>query len=293
MIWMQVFTSPHLTITKNAVCGIGSFDGVHRGHQEIVRKLKKLAGSKKRTGIITFTPLPFFVIHSAPVLTLTSKREKERLFEELGIDFMYYFKFTRRFAGILPRDFTSLIAQRVAPSVVVVGENFHFGKQRSGSAYMLKEYARDMFSVEVLPRVSDDGTISSTRIRELLLLGHVHAAHKLLGRPYAITGLVIRGKGKGSELGFPTINLKVNKEKLMPLDGVYKVRVHLLGKTYLGAMFCRHELLEVHILGFSGDVYRKHATVELTERIRSVERFETDEALRRAISHDIETVSKE
>lgn len=290
---MRVLTSSRPEITKNAVCGIGSFDGVHRGHQEIVSKLKELAVPERRTGIITFTPLPFFVIHSAPVLTLTLKREKERLFEDLGIDFMYYFRFTNAFANILPREFVTITARRIAPSTVVVGENFHFGKQRRGSAHMLKEYARDTFSVEVLPRISDDGTISSTRIRELLLLGQAEAAQKLLGRPYTVTGIVIKGKGKGTALGFPTINLKVNKEKLMPLDGVYKVQVHVHGRSYVGAMFYRHELLEVHVLRFSGNLYRKKVKVEVLKRIRSVERFENDEALRRAISHDIETVGKE
>jgi riboflavin kinase/FMN adenylyltransferase len=290
---MRVLTSACPEITKNAVCAIGSFDGVHRGHQGIVHRLKELAGTEKRTGIITFTPLPFFVIHSAPVLTLTLKREKERLFEDLGIDFIYYFKFTPAFANILPHDFVSLMARRIMPSTVVVGENFHFGKQRRGSALLLKECARDTFSVEVLPRISDDGTISSTRIRELLLLGHAEAAQRLLGRPYAIAGTVKKGKGKGAELGFPTINLKVNEEKLMPLDGVYKVRVHILGRTYLGAMFCRHELLEVHVLGFTGNLYRRKAMVELLRRIRSIERFKNDEALRRAISRDVEIVGKE
>ena len=287
---MKVFTSSHVKVTRNALCGIGSFDGVHRGHQAIVQTLKELAGPGQRIGIITFTPLPFFVIHRAPILTLTLEQEKERLFRDLGIDFMYYFKFTKTFAGILPRDFVALIARRIAPATVVVGENFHFGKKRRGSAHTLQDYARDVFSVRILPRVSDDGAISSTRIRELLLLGHAQAAERLLGRPYAITGTVIKGKGKGTTLGFPTINLKVSTEKLMPLDGVYKVRVHVLGRGFLGAMFLRHDELEVHILDFSGSLYRKEVTVTLIKRIRSIERFHSDEALRRAIAHDVETV---
>jgi riboflavin kinase/FMN adenylyltransferase len=290
---MRVLSSPCQKITKDAVCGIGSFDGVHRGHQAIVHRLKELSGRKTRTGVITFVPLPFFVIHSAPVLTLTLKREKEQLFRELGVDFMYYFKFTPAFASIPPEDFITLIARRIAPRVIVVGENFHFGRRRSGSAQMLKELTRTVFDVEILPRIVDDGTISSTRIRELLLLGHAEAAHALLGRPYAISGTVIRGKGKGTILGFPTINLKVNKEKLMPLDGVYKVHICIRGRPYLGAMFCRQELLEVHILGFSGNLYRKRVTVDVLKRIRAIERFESDEALRRAIAHDVEAVGKE
>lgn len=290
---MRVLASPCQKISKDAVCGIGSFDGVHRGHQAIVHRLKELAGTKTRTGIITFMPLPFFVIHSAPVLTLTLKREKERLFRDLGVDFMYYFKFTPLFASIPPQDFITLIARRIAPRAVVVGENFHFGRQRRGSAHMLKELTRNMFTVEILPRIIDDGTISSTRIRELLLLGHAEAARTLLGRPYSLSGTVIKGKGKGTVLGFPTINLKVNKEKLMPLDGVYKVHICIHGGSYLGAMFCRHELLEVHVLGFSGNLYRKKVTVDVLKRIRAIERFENDEALRRAIAYDVETVSGE
>lgn len=290
---MRVLTSSCPRITKGAVCGIGSFDGVHRGHQTIVHTLRDLAGKGQQTGIITFAPLPFFVIHRAPVLLLTLKQEKELLFKNLGVDFMYYFKFTRAFAGILPRDFIALVAQHIAPSVVVVGDNFHFGSQRRGSANTLQECAGDAFSVKILPRVADDGSISSTRIRELLLLGHAQAAEKLLGRPYAITGVVIKGKGKGSKLGFPTINLKVSKKKLMPLDGVYRVRVRLHDQSYRGALFCKQELLEVHILGFSGDLYREKVTIELLKRIRAVERFGSDDALRRAIARDVQSVAEE
>lgn len=146
--------------------------------------------------------------------------------------------------------------------------------------------------MRILPRVKDEGTISSTRIRELLLLGHIAAANKLLGREYTISGRVIRGKGKGTKLGFPTINIRVSKEKLLPLDGVYKVNVFVQGKKFIGAMFLRHDLIEVHILNFSGEVYKREVTVRLLKRIRNIERFVDDDALRLAIAKDVASMSK-
>ena len=115
-------------ITKKSVCGIGSFDGVHRGHQKIVNRMKQLAGKEKKVGIITFNPLPFFVLKKAPICCLTPKEEKEKIFEDLGVDFIYYFKFTKELARATARQFVELIAERIEPSVVIVGENFHFGK---------------------------------------------------------------------------------------------------------------------------------------------------------------------
>ena len=162
-------------LTKNSVCGIGSFDGVHRGHQAIVARLKDIAGAKKKTGIITFTPLPFFVLKHAPICCLTPVEEKNELFSELGLDFAYYFEFTKEFALFSPRDFVSLIARQIEPSTIVVGENFHFGKLRKGNAQLLETLARDTFRVEIMAKVGDEGTISSTRIRELLLLGNIKA----------------------------------------------------------------------------------------------------------------------
>lgn len=287
---MRILIDKRFPITKDSVCGIGSFDGVHRGHQEIVRYLKKLVEPKKQVGIITFVPLPFFVLKSAPIIYLTVKHEKEEFFKELGVDFIYYFKFTEKFSQLKPDDFVRLIAEKISPSTVVIGENFHFGKDRKGSAKLLLQLAIDNFSVHILPRVKEEGTISSTRIRELLLLGHIKAANKLLGREYTITGRVIKGKGKGRKLGFPTINIKVKREKLIPLDGVYKVKVLIRNKEFLGAMFCQHNLLEVHLLNFSGHLYKKEVAIKLFKRIRNIERFPTDETLGAAIARDIEVV---
>lgn len=280
------------SVTKDSVCAIGSFDGIHRGHQKIVKQLKKHAGTDRKIGIITFLPLPFFVLTHSPIIYLTVREEKEKLFRKLGIDYIYYFRFTKRFAQISPRDFIELIVRQINPAVIVVGDNFHYGKGREGSAAVLKKLGGSKFFVDIMPRVKAQGTISSTRIRELILLGHMKAANKLLGRPYSLTGRVVRGRGKGAKLGFPTINIRVPREKLMPLDGVYKVRVLLKQGHYLGAMFCRNDLIEVHIIDFSGDLYRKKVSVQVYHRIRSIEQFPDDDELSTAIAKDIELVRR-
>jgi riboflavin kinase/FMN adenylyltransferase len=280
-------------MTRNSVCAIGSFDGVHRGHQAVVKRLRQHARSNNKVGIITFLPLPFFVLTSSPIIYLTVKREKEHLFKMLRVDFIYYFKFTKPFAQLSPGNFVELIARRINPSTVVVGDNFHFGQGRQGSAFLLKKISQNYFTVDIMSRIREHGTISSTRVRELILLGHIKAANKLLGRPYSLSGRIIRGKGKGAKIGFPTINIKVTKEKLLPLDGVYQVQVTLKEGSYLGAMFCRNDLIEVHIIDFKGDLYRKEVTIHIHRRIRGIEQFSDDKKLSLAIAHDIGTIRAE
>jgi riboflavin kinase/FMN adenylyltransferase len=279
-------------LTEGSVCGMGSFDGVHRGHQAIIEYLKDLAGTQRKVGIITFTPLPFFILKNAPICCLTPNEEKNEIFSQLGIDFVHYFEFSHTFAQLGPDGFVQLVTRQINPSVVVVGENFHFGHKRSGNAQLLKQLANGSFRVEIMARVGDDGTISSTRIRELLLLGSVKAANRLLGREYSISGTVTKGKGRGLQLGFPTINIRAPQQKLIPLDGVYKVRVAVNDEDLFGAMFCRHELLEVHIIGFTGDLYGQRVTIKFLERIRGIEQFADDTALKAAIAKDITTIGK-
>lgn len=290
---MKILMDKKDSITKDAICAIGSFDGIHRGHQEIVKHLKNIADSKKRVGIISFVPLPYSVLTSAPIIYLTLKKEKESIFKELGMEFVYYFKFTFKFSQLEPADFVELVTNKISPAAVVVGDNFHFGSARKGSAKLLRRLARNRFSVDVLPRVKKEGTISSTRIRELLLLGYIEAANQLLGREYAISGKVIKGKGKGTRLGYPTINIKVDPKKLLPLDGVYRTEVHMNGKLFLGAMFCRHDLLEVHLINFSGNLYKKDVSIKLLKRIRDIEKFSNDDELKAAIARDIHQISRQ
>ncbi len=288
---MKILASAPDHVTRGAICVLGGFDGVHRGHQALIKRARELAGAQKRTGVITFNPLPIFVLKAKEIYYLTPRREKEKLLEALGLDFIFYIDFTVEFSVLTPESFVKYVHNMITPSWVVVGENFHFGKDRKGSAKMLKDFASGMFEVEILPKVKDEGTISSTRIRELLLLGNIKAANHLLGREYAIQGAVIKGKGKGTHLGFPTINLQVEKEKLLPLDGVYKATVLFNNEEHLGGMFCRHGLVEVHILKFTGDLYDVPVQVKILERIRDIKHFADDAALRTAIARDIKQVS--
>jgi len=287
---LKVIVNKQDSITKGSTCAIGSFDGLHRGHQRIIRYLRRLAHPGNKIGIITFRPLPFLVLHHAAICCLTPKEEKERILQALGVDFIYYFNFTSKFAQLSPNDFVQLIAKNIAPAAIAVGKNFHFGRRRQGSVHLFKKFARNLFDVRILPILKDEGIISSTRIRELLLLGHVKAANRLLGREYAISGTVIKGKGKGKRLGFPTINIKVLKDKLLPLDGVYKVVVVVDNKEFLGALFCQHNVVEVHLIDFTGNLYKREVTIKLLERIRDIRKFSDDNSLKIAIAADIRKV---
>lgn len=288
---MLVLTDRTNPITQQSVCGIGSFDGVHRGHQSIVMRLKQLAGTDQSVGIITFSPLPFFILKKTPICCLTPRDEKETIFEQLGIDFIYYFTFSDVFSRYTPEKFVKLIDLQIKPAIVVVGENFHFGNMRRGNADILTHLASGLFKVEVMTKVGDEGTISSTRIRELLLLGNVKAANRLLGRQYSVSGRVIKGKGRGRKLGFPTINIQTPSNKLIPLDGVYMVKISAAGRKYAGALFCRHDLLEVHIVNFSGDLYGEAVRIEFVERIRGIEHFTDDDGQKAAIAADVRKIA--
>ncbi|MGB9720922.1 MAG: bifunctional riboflavin kinase/FAD synthetase [bacterium] len=288
---MRIFHNKADPFLHNSVCALGNFDGIHRGHREIIERLKDFRGKDRNIGIITFDPSPVSVLHTNEIFFLTTIEEKEKILCSLDIDFVFYFKFDREFSEKNPEEFVQLVYKTIQPYAIIVGENFHFGKNRKGTAKLFKELAQGKFLVEILPRIKDqEGVISSTRIRELLLLGNIPGANRILGRNYSLTGKVEKGKGKGTKLGFPTINLNVKKEKLLPLDGVYEVRLAIDNTFHKGAMFLSHNEIEVHILNFSGNLYQQEITVEFIRRIRAIKRFADDESLRKAIAEDIEKI---
>jgi len=291
---MQIIYNTNDPITYDSVCALGNFDGLHKGHQEIIGRLKILAGDTKKTGIITFQPPPVSILNRDGIFFLTTKEEKESLLNISNIDFIFYFKFDKKFSEQTPEEFVNLLYKMVRPYTVIVGENFHFGRNRQGTAKTLKNIAQGKFFVEIIPGIKDHGgMLSSTRIRELLLLGHIPGANRILGRKYSMTGKVIKGKGKGSKIGFPTINLSVDREKLLPLDGVYEVELNINNTDYRGAMFLSHNTLEVHILNFSDNLYKQEITLKLICRLRAIKKFPDDESLKKAIAEDIKKITSE
>jgi riboflavin kinase/FMN adenylyltransferase len=287
---MNIYRDKTVAATRHSVCAIGSFDGVHLGHRAIIRRAREIAGASSATGVITFLPLPFFVLKGLSPMYLTVKAEKEKILSSLGVDFIFYYTFNSDLASLEPGAFIDRMVETINPAHVVVGPNFHFGSARAGSARNLARLAKNAFAVHITEPVEHDGIISSTRIRELLLLGNVGAANELLGREYSVTGQVIKGRGKGSILGFPTVNIHAPSDKLMPLDGIYAAHVKVNEEQYNGALFLRHDLIEVYLLDYDDEVYGQEIAIHFVKRIRNIESFPDDAALINAIAEDVATI---
>lgn len=279
---------------------VGTFDGVHRGHQKIIERLiSAAAASRGRSLLITFDPHPAEVLQGKTTSALlTPVEEKVALLEETGIDSLFIIPFSREIASISPAGFVKeWLLQTIGMTSVVAGFNHAFGSGRAGNDDMLESLAREYsFSVDVVPPVIDAGErISSTRIRHKLEQGAVKEAAGLLGREYGLKGVVVRGNTIGKQLGFPTANIDVrDRRKLVPGDGVYAVYVHHAGRSYLGMANIGSNPtiaesgngLEVHILEFDGVLYDEEITIDFCERIRSEIRFNSRRALSRQLEKD-------
>lgn len=291
----------------NPVVTIGIFDGVHLGHIQILEQLKKIAlriGGE--TVVVTLWPHPRLVLGSNKdnIRLLSTLDEKIRLVGENGIDNMIILPFSRDFANISYDDFIqNYLVDGIHARSIIVGYNHHFGKDRKGGFEQLKDNADKFgFSVErQSPVIIENKHVSSSVIRQLIMEGDVVLANKLLGYHYAIEGRVIEGKKIGKQLGFPTANIKVNGEnKLIPLTGVYAVRVEIESRGYKGmlnigvrptiAEQVHNFTIEVNILDFSQDIYGKDIRLQFIERIRNEKKFKDANELIEQLKQDrIET----
>ncbi len=284
---------------RNSVVTLGNFDGIHLGHQELIRMIIRRSREIGGTSIvITFRPHPLKVLapERCPAL-ISIYEEKIRLIEDLGIDVLVKIPFSLEFAKMTPRDFAgNVLAHLLGSREVFVGYNYRFGRGREGNIDSLRRFGAEFgFSVREVEQVSLDGEeVSSTRIRTLLSEGEVEHASRLLGRRYAITGVVIKGDGRGKTLGFPTANI-APKHQIVPADGVYAVRVLVREKTYDGIVNigirptfdtgCR--TIETHIFDFDEDVYGEEITVTFFGKIRDEMKFNSKEALIHQVGNDI------
>ncbi len=286
---------------------IGVFDGVHLGHQAILREMvaQARAGGAVTT-VITFDPHPDAVLRpsGAPPL-LTTPAERERLIRALGVDEIAVLPFTPDLARLPARSFVDdLLWRRFRPSRVFVGYNFTFGHRGAGNPQLLAERGHRLgFDVQVFPPVKVAGeVVSSTLIRRYLARGEVERAARALGRPHRLPGRVVRGEGRGRALGFPTANLEVPAGLCRPGRGVYLVRVEGAGggpgplpglanlgrrPTFRRADEAAPDTLEVYLMDFSGDLYGRELTVEFLARLRGELVFPSAEALARQIAADV------
>ncbi len=297
---MKVVRTPEeIDTSGGVVLTLGNFDGIHLGHQKILKTLSERA---QKTGlpsvVYTFEPHPRKVVSpgESPPLIITQE-EKIALIESFGIDYLLLARFTKEFAATHARKFVEdVLAKKLRVREVWVGHDYFFGRGREGSVEYLKEMAERLgFGVGVIPAFTKEGVVvSSSLIRRLVKEGDVKRAGIFLGRPLSLTGTVIKGDDRGRELGFPTANIEV-REELLPKEGVYAGFVTIEGRRYPAVVnigraptFGREKtLMETHILDFSGIIYGKDIRVSLLERIRDEHRFSTPEELTEQIKKDI------
>jgi riboflavin kinase/FMN adenylyltransferase len=283
-----------------SVATIGNFDGVHLGHQSVFRHLlEKGAELDLPTTVVTFEPQPreFFQPDSAPA-RLTRLREKLQAIGETGVQRVVVLEFNKRLAAMPAENFVrELLVDGLGVRFLSVGDDFRFGRGREGDFKLLRHMGQVFdFEVENMNTYKlDADRVSSTRIRELLTLGELTTAAQCLGRPYRICGRVIHGHKRGRTIGFPTLN--VNMQRLVsPLHGVYAVKVDGLGRGGLPGVANignrpmvdgdHRYLLEVHLFNFDRQVYGEHVSVEFVQKLRDEQRFDSFEQLREQIQRD-------
>ncbi len=292
--------------SRRRVVVIGAFDGLHLGHQRLISAARDQAHEDSaELVVLTFWPPPQVLLQPGRGgRLLCTRRQKAGLISDLGVDSLVTLSFDRDLAGMSAERFArDILCERLGADQVFVGYNFTFGRDSGGDAETLKDYGADLgFGVRVLSPVRfGDCTISSTRIRRRLEEGRVRSATELLGRPFSIEGPVIHGEGRGgSVVGYPTANLRPSEMVILPREGVYAVQVDLHdsaevhpGVASVGGRptFARpgdRPGVEVHILGFDGDLYGSWVKVAFRRRLRDLRAFSSPEALSEQIDRDIE-----
>ena len=285
----------------NAVVTIGTFDGVHRGHQEILRNMvnraKEIGGESV---VVTFYPHPRQVLsHDSGIRFISTQEEKIAHLEALGIDNLIIIKFTKEFAAIPSEDFIKdYLVKNIQPAVLIIGYDHHFGKGRTGDFGMLYELGSQYhFKVEKIQEQDvDNVAVSSTKIRHYLENGDIKHANMLLGYEFSYTGKVVHGQQVGHKMGYPTANIEVAEEfQLIEKQGVYATFAEIGGRSYPAMTYIgkrptmednRPQSIETHIISFDGTLYDKEIKIRFVDFVRDDKKFDNFEALKRQIGID-------
>jgi len=290
---------------QNTVVTIGSYDGVHSGHQEILRQVNQLAEDiGGESVLVTFHPHPRLVVNpdDTSLKLITTIDEKINLLSQFGIQNIVVAPFTKAFSQQSPDDYIRhFLVDKIRPARIVIGYDHRFGKRRKGNIDYLRKFEHQFnYKVqEIEKQAVDDIVVSSTKIRNSILIGDIKTATSLLNHPFTVNGRVVRGKQIGNTIGFPTANITVeNRHKIIPADGVYAAHIFYDNKTYTSMLYIgrsldnQYKTLEVNIFDFNENIYDKNLTVEFVGRIRGDIRFEGIETLKKQLAEDKDNVMR-
>jgi riboflavin kinase/FMN adenylyltransferase len=285
------------------VLTIGVFDGVHQGHCHLLRRLVQRTGPQQIPGVITFTNHPATVLRpDFKVSYINTPQQKVELLAAQGMGLVVPLEFTPELSQMSARAFTAALVETLHMRGLIVGPDFALGKDRQGSAQVLQELGGELgFWVETVEPLTLDGAlVRSRKVREAIGEGDVATAGKLLGRDFSLSGTVVVGNRQGRELGFPTANVDVNPEMMIPNDGIYATWAIIGGQrlpsaTSIGirpTFGLLERVIEVHVMDFNEDIYGAELGVEFVEKIREQETFTTVEALVEQIGQDVVNARK-
>lgn len=291
-----------VTNISNAVVTTGTFDGVHLGHQKILKKLNKLANYCEGESVLfTFFPHPRMVLfpHDHGLKLLNTLEEKKERLAASGLDHLIVHPFSPEFSRLSALQYVrDIMVNTLSVHTMVVGYDHHFGRNREGNLELLNEFSQTYdFGIEVISALDvEEVNVSSTKIRRSIGEGNIHLANEYLGYKYSFTGEVIEGEKRGRLLGFNTANIEISSElKIIPSFGVYAVNVLLCGQSYKGMLNIgvnptfnnEHKThIEVHILDFDSDIYGESLTIELVKKLRDEKKFNSKEDLVQQLNED-------
>ena len=288
--------------TPRAWITIGSFDGVHRGHQTIIKKMVEESHKENKPSVVvTFFPHPLKVLKNLDgPYYLNSPEEKNQILKNLGVDSILTLRFNRDLSKLSAGSFIQMLHEELQFTCLLIGYDFRFGANRSGDFQSLTALGKELgYCVKAIePFQVTSQPVSSSSIRELIRAGKIRAANELLGYSYAVKGRIIHGDGRGKHIGLPTANLDVWEEKLLPPVGVYAAFAEIDGKRYKTALsigkrptFYKHPLqqtIEAHILDFDADIYGKEVRLIFIQHIRAEMKFDNAQTLMVQINQDIQ-----
>ena len=297
-----VYSISDFTPTHETYVTIGTFDGVHIGHQKIIKKLVDQAKKNdKKSVLLTFFPHPRMVLQKeASVKLINTINERIDLLEKIGLDYLIIHPFSKEFSRLTALDFVrNILVNQLKTSKLIIGYDHHFGKNREGNIEQLTEYSHMYdFTVEEIPAQDiDDVSVSSTKVRRALAEGQLKTANKYLGYNFSLTGKVVNGKQLGGKIGYPTANIDIEENyKLIPKTGVYVVKSVVNNQNVYGMMNIGnrptvnggHQTIEVHFFDFDSDLYGKELTVELLYYLREEQKFDSVNTLMNQLEKDKE-----